>query len=74
MTWQMTPVPTEIELRFKALGPALTRVEVEHRGWEALSDEQVAAECALPGGGYARRFLRPRLGDDPPDASRRRAS
>jgi uncharacterized protein YndB with AHSA1/START domain len=53
MTWQMTPAPTEIELRFKALGPALTRVEVEHRGWEALSDAQVAAECALPGGGYA---------------------
>ena len=53
MTWRMTPAPTEIELRFRALGPALTRVEVEHRGWEALSDEQVAAECALPGGGYS---------------------
>lgn len=25
LTWRMTPVPTEIELRFKALGSALTR-------------------------------------------------
>jgi uncharacterized protein YndB with AHSA1/START domain len=50
MTWNMTPVPTEVELTFRALGPALTRVSVEHRGWEALSDEQIAADCALPGG------------------------
>jgi uncharacterized protein YndB with AHSA1/START domain len=50
MTWTMTPVPTEVELRFRALGPALTQVEVEHRGWEALSDEQLAEDCALPGG------------------------
>lgn len=53
MTWCMTPATTEIELRFKRLGPALTRVEVEHRGWEALSEEDLAKECALPGGGYA---------------------
>ena len=52
MTWDMTPAQTEVELRFKPLGPALTRVEVEHRGWEALSEAQVRAECALPGGGY----------------------
>jgi uncharacterized protein YndB with AHSA1/START domain len=52
MSWLMTPAETEVELTFKPLGPALTRVEVEHRGWEALSDEQVRAECALPGGGY----------------------
>lgn len=50
MTWTMTPVPTEVELRFLVLGPALTQVEVEHRGWEALSDEQLAEDCALPGG------------------------
>jgi uncharacterized protein YndB with AHSA1/START domain len=50
MTWTMTPVPTEVELRFRVLGPALTQVEVEHRGWEALSDEQLAEDCALPGG------------------------
>ena len=50
MTWTFTPAPTEVELTFKALGPALTRVSVEHRGWEALSDEQLARDCALPGG------------------------
>jgi hypothetical protein len=50
MTWRGTPAPTEVELTFRALGPALTRVAVEHRGWEALSDAQLAADCALPGG------------------------
>ena len=39
-----------MELSFVALGPALTRVTVEHRGWEALTDEQLAQDCALPGG------------------------
>lgn len=50
MTWTGTPEPTEVELTFTALGPALTRVAVEHRGWEALSDAQLAQDCALPGG------------------------
>jgi uncharacterized protein YndB with AHSA1/START domain len=50
MTWNQTPVPTEVELSFAALGPALTRVTVEHRGWEALTDKQLAEDCALPGG------------------------
>jgi uncharacterized protein YndB with AHSA1/START domain len=50
MTWCMTPAPTEVELRFVALGPALTRVEVEHRGWEALAEADLGADCALPGG------------------------
>ena len=50
MTWTGTPAATEVELTFTALGPALTRVTVEHRGWEALTDEQLAADCALPGG------------------------
>ncbi|GLW12691.1 ligand-binding SRPBCC domain protein [Microtetraspora sp. NBRC 13810] len=50
MTWTGTPAPTEIELAFTALGPALTRVTVEHRGWEALSDAQLSEDCALPGG------------------------
>jgi hypothetical protein len=56
MTWDGTPVPTEVELQFVYLAPTLTRVTVEHRGWEALSDEQLAEDCALPrgydGGGY----------------------
>lgn len=62
MTWTGTPVPTEVELSFAALGPALTRVTVEHRGWEALTDGQLAQDCALPGGyasgGYAAGWTR----------------
>jgi hypothetical protein len=50
MTWTGTPAPTEVELTFTALGPSLTRVAVEHRGWEALSDAQLSQDCALPGG------------------------
>ena len=50
MSWNMTSVATEVELQFTALGPALTRVAVEHRGWEALTEEQLAKDCALPGG------------------------
>ncbi|HKT04851.1 MAG TPA: SRPBCC domain-containing protein, partial [Rugosimonospora sp.] len=50
MTWTGTPAPTEVELTFTALGPALTRVAVEHRGWEALRDTQLSEDCALPGG------------------------
>ncbi len=50
MSWLGTPAPTEVELTFTALAPALTRVAVEHRGWEALSDAQLSEDCALPGG------------------------
>lgn len=50
MTWNATSVATEVELTFAELGPALTRVAVEHRGWERLTDEQLAKDCALPGG------------------------
>lgn len=50
MTWLNTPAPTEVELTFRSLGPALTRVALEHRGWEALTPEQLATDCALPGG------------------------
>ncbi len=58
MTWVVTPAPTEVELTFTALGPALTRVAVEHRGWEALSDTQIAQDCAQPGGYAAGGFDR----------------
>jgi len=51
MTWNMTSVATEVELTFTELGPRLTRVAVEHRGWERLTEEQLAADCALRGGG-----------------------
>lgn len=50
MTWTMTSVATEVELSFAELGPPLTRVAVEHRGWERLTDEELARDCALPGG------------------------
>jgi Activator of Hsp90 ATPase homolog 1-like protein len=50
MTWTGTPAATEVEFTFAALGPGLTKVAVEHRGWEALTDEQLAEDCALPGG------------------------
>ena len=50
MTWNMTSVVTEVELTFAELGRQLTRVAVEHRGWEQLTGEQLAKDCALPGG------------------------
>jgi uncharacterized protein YndB with AHSA1/START domain len=50
MTWVIVSAPTEVELTFAELGPALTRVSVVHSGWEKLSDEQLAKDCALPGG------------------------
>ena len=42
--------PEAGEFSFAALGPALTRVTVQHRGWEAMTDEQLAQDCAPPGG------------------------
>jgi hypothetical protein len=56
MSWLCTPAPTEVELTFTPLGPALTRVAVEHRGWEALSEAQLREDCALPGGYAAGSF------------------
>jgi uncharacterized protein YndB with AHSA1/START domain len=58
MTWNVTSVPTEVELTFTELGPSLTRVAVEHRGWERLTDEQLAADCALAGGYSGGAFAR----------------
>jgi len=50
MTWVLTPERTEVELTFRAVTSSLTRVAVEHRGWEALDDDQLAEDCAAPGG------------------------
>jgi uncharacterized protein YndB with AHSA1/START domain len=51
MTWNHAgATSTEVELTFRALGPSLTRVAVEHRGWERLTPEQLRRDCALPGG------------------------
>lgn len=51
MTWEVLPAVTEVEIRFLELGPALTRVELEHRGWERLTAEQIVA-CTTVEGGY----------------------
>ncbi len=50
MTWEVFSAVTDVELTFRPLGPALTRVEVEHRGWERLSDADCAALIAGPRG------------------------
>ncbi len=50
MTWNVTGTPTEVELRFTELGSQRTRVEVEHRGWDRLTEEQLTDDCAAPGG------------------------
>ena len=56
MSWMCTPAPTEVELTFTPLATSLTRVAVEHRGWEALSEAQLREDCALPGGYAAGAF------------------
>jgi hypothetical protein len=50
MTWTRTPATTEVEFTFVSLGPDLTRVTVEHSGWETLSDMQWDQACPKPGG------------------------
>ena len=50
MTWSVTGPLTEVELTFTELGPALTRVTLVHSGWDRLSAERLATDCALPGG------------------------
>jgi hypothetical protein len=50
ITWHTLSETTEVEVRFSELGPALTRVQVEHRGWERLPAEEVIARTSTPGG------------------------
>ncbi len=50
LTWDiMAPAVTEVELTFRPLGPSLTRVQVEHRGWEQLSGTDLEALGAKRG-------------------------
>ncbi|HEY3716884.1 MAG TPA: SRPBCC family protein [Jatrophihabitantaceae bacterium] len=42
LTWDIIqPSVTEVELTFRALAPALTRVDLEHRGWDKLTDAEI---------------------------------
>jgi hypothetical protein len=50
MTWNITGTPTEVELSFTAEADNRTRVDLEHRGWDKLTETQLSAACALPGG------------------------
>jgi hypothetical protein len=50
MTWNITGQPTEVELTFTARHDDVTEVELEHRGWDKLSNDELKAACALPGG------------------------
>ena len=43
ITWDNMPAGTEVEVTFRSLGPALTRVELEHSGWERLPLDHLAA-------------------------------
>ncbi|MFC3962466.1 SRPBCC domain-containing protein [Nocardia jiangsuensis] len=50
MTWNITGTPTEVALRFRAVAPALTKVDLEHTGWDRLDTDELRRDCALPGG------------------------
>lgn len=50
LTWELLPAVTEVELSFTSVRPSLTRVDVEHRGWEALTEEQLLAATGAAGG------------------------
>lgn len=48
LAWKICS-PTEVEVRFVAVGES-TRVELEHRGWERVADEQRAQRESYAGG------------------------
>ena len=47
------PERTEVALRFQRFGPALTRVVIEHRGWEKLSSALYDRHTSHVGGWLA---------------------
>ncbi|GAA2079373.1 hypothetical protein GCM10009780_15600 [Actinomadura alba] len=59
-TWKIVPDPefTEVDLHFRRLGPVLTRVVVEHHGWERMSTALLDRYTKYAGGWQAalRRF------------------
>jgi uncharacterized protein YndB with AHSA1/START domain len=44
------PAATEVEVRFTAVEPGHTRVELEHRGWERLGDQAAQVRSSYEGG------------------------
>ena len=66
--------PTEVALRFQRLGPALTRVVVEHRGWERLSGALYDRDTSHAGGWLAALRRYAALFETDAAADRRRTS
>ena len=53
--WHIATDPadaTEVEIVFRGLEASLTRVEIEHRGWERLGDEKGRAGRDVNNGGW----------------------
>jgi uncharacterized protein YndB with AHSA1/START domain len=44
------PAPTRVEVRFRAVEPDHTRVELEHSGWERLADQAAEVRSSYEGG------------------------
>lgn len=50
MTWNVTGTPTVVALRFQRVTDGITRVELEHRGWDRLTEAELGEDCAIAGG------------------------
>lgn len=52
ISWEVIPGPvtTYVELKFRSLGPGVTRVSIEHTGWENLAPGSVPSNCDYSAG------------------------